>query len=507
MRRWAQFGAEHRGGGSKLSTPSARWQTFLAGAAGDLADKAIDCACHPSCIPRGVTLRQTSSRVILDAPAKIALAVIAGTWVVTCFGGGSARADVSWLVLVRLAAVAGLTLLLLSMPVGRLRMQRPLLVFAGAAAAVLAIQLIPLPPSIWAALPGHDFYGAIASVDAVGAVWRPISLAPDLTWNSLLSLVPPLLFILAVPVPGGRVSRWLLTGLWVTILASGLLGLLQMADGPESALRFYHYNNSDSATGFFANRNHQAAFLAMGIPLAGWWAARNDISPRYRRAHWLIAGSSVLFLLTAAVMTQSRMGAILVVLAFLMTAALVIRGTGFSRTTMVALAGGGLVAVALGAVAWTTWSAARNDVTMVAEDLRVKVLPETLAAAKAFFPVGAGWGSFAQVYPRFESVEDLSPEYLNHAHTELTQIVIEGGAVAILLLMVLLVWYGRAAWRVWSGPGSRGASDGRLCTILMALPLVGSITDYPLRTPLMACAFAGAATILAMVLREGAASR
>ena len=36
----------------------------------------------------------------------------------------------------------------------------------------------------------------------------------------------------------------------------------------------------------------------------------------------------------------------------------------------------------------------------------------------------------------------------------------------------------------------------------MALPLVGSITDYPLRAPLMACAFAGAATILSIVMRE-----
>ena len=75
---------------------------------------------------------------------------------------------------------------------------------------------------------------------------------------------------------------------------------------------------------------------------------------------------------------------------------------------------------------------------------------------------------------------------------------------AILLLILFLLWYGRAIWRVWSGPAVRGASDAGLCTILMALPLIGSITDYPLRTPLMACAFAGAATILSLVLRERA---
>ena len=277
--------------------------------------------------PRGVTPRHSSSRIILDAPARIALAALAGTWLVACLAGGSARADVSWLVLVRLAALAGLTLLLVLVPRERLRMQRPLLIFVAAAAAVLAIQLIPLPPSVWAALPGRDFYQDLAAADGVGAVWRPLSLSPDLTWNSLLSLLPPLLFILAVPVLGARISRWLLIGLWITILLSGLLGLLQMAGGADSPLRFYQFNNVDSAIGFFANRNHQAAFLTMGIPLAAWWAGRGDAPPRLRRARWLIAGSAVLFLLTAAVMTQSRMGGLLVLLSFLLTAALVLRGT------------------------------------------------------------------------------------------------------------------------------------------------------------------------------------
>jgi O-antigen ligase len=457
---------------------------------------------------RHVTPRPKSSRVILDAPAKIALAVIAGTWLFACVTGGSARPDIPWLLLVRLAAVIGAALLLLTVPWGRLRVQRPLLLFTGAAAAVIAVQLVPLPPAIWAALPGREAYAALTSADLGGAVWRPISLAPDLTWNSLLSLLPPLLLILAVPALGGRARRWLLVGLWITILGSGLLGLLQVADGADSALRFYRYTNSDSATGFFANRNHQAAFLAMGIPLAAWWAGRGDAPPRTRRARWMIAGSSVLFLLTAAVMTQSRMGAVVVALALLLTAGFIVRGAGVRRVTLVALAGTGLVAAGLGAMALTTWSDSRADTAMVGEDLRIKVLPETIGAARAFFPVGAGWGSFAPVYPRFESVEDLSPQYLNHAHTEITQIVIEGGIAAILLLILFLGWYVLAVGRAWSGRGvAHGASDARLCTILMALPLVASITDYPLRTPLMACAFAGAATVLAIVLRESAGSR
>jgi O-antigen ligase len=456
---------------------------------------------------RDVNARQTSSRIILDTPAKVALVVIAGAWFMACVGGGSARADIPLLVAVRLAAVVGLMLLLLLVPRERLRMQRPMLLFAGATAIVLAVQLIPLPPSLWAALPGRDFYQVLAGAAGVGPVWRPISFSPDLTWNSLLSLLPPLLLILAVPVLGTRVSRWLLIGLWITILLSGLLGLLQMAGGPDSPLRFYRINNQDSAIGFFANRNHQAAFLTMGIPLAAWWASRGTMAPRLRRARWLIAGSAVLFLLIAAVMTQSRMGGALVILSFLLTAAMIIRATGLRKTTLAALAGACLAAAALAGVGLSTWSESRLAASAVGQDLRIKVLPETIEAAKTFFPIGAGWGSFAQIYPRFESVEDLAPEYLNHTHSELTQIVIEGGVAAIVLLLVFLIWYGRAVWRAWSGPSVHGTSEATLCTVLMALPLVGSITDYPLRTPLMACAFAAAATILAVALREGGARR
>jgi O-antigen ligase len=94
---------------------------------------------------------------------------------------------------------------------------------------------------------------------------------------------------------------------------------------------------------------------------------------------------------------------------------------------------------------------------------------------------------------------------MNHTHSELTQIVIEGGVVAILLLLLFLFWYLRATWRAWSAPNAPGIAEARLCTVLMALPLVASITDYPLRTPLMACAFAAAAAMLAIATREGAA--
>ena len=452
-----------------------------------------------------MTSRRSPSPAIVDRASKTALAVLASVWIADCLGGGSARPDVVMLVLVRLAAIVGIVVVLLVIPPDRLRLQRPLLLFAGLAAILISVQLVPLPSSIWTALPGREPYARLNEIDAVGAVWRPITLSPDLTWNSLVALIPPLVFVLAVPALGSRERQWLFTGLWVTILLSGLLGLLQIAGGPNSALRLYPVNNSDSAIGFFANRNHQAVFLAMGIPLSAWWASSGADSPRKRRARWLIAASAILFLLTAAVATQSRMGAVAVLLALMLAGAFVVRSAGFQRRLVfvmmgLALASGGLIATVL-----ATWADTR-DFSAIEQDLRVRVLPETLDAGRTFFPVGAGWGSVAQVYPRFESDADLSPQYLNHTHNELTQILIEGGLSAVLLLLLFLGWYAFALWKCWVGPEGRGVSEARIASILMMLPLMASITDYPLRTPLMASAFAAAAAMMAIYLR-GASRR
>lgn len=426
-------------------------------------------------------------------------------WLIALLGGGSARADVPYLLLVRGAALFGLTLMLLLIPPPRLRPARGPLLFAAAAALAIGVQLIPLPPSLWTALPGRSPYEALSQVPAIGAIWRPISLSPDLTWNALLSLLPPLLFVIAVPVLGSRPRRWILKGLLVAILLSGFLGMLQIAGGPSSALRHYQYVNTDSATGFFANRNHQAVFLAMGIPLAVWWGSLDEVEPRRRRGRLVVAGSIILFLLTAAVTTQSRTGAVIVVLSLLLSALYAVKRTGLSRSSMMWIAGGTLLVGALGAAALATWSDYRRGMDAATQDLRIRILPEFLDAASTFFPVGSGFGSFPHVFPRFESAQDLTATYVNHTHSELTQIVIEGGAVAILLLVVFLGWYLVAVRRAWWGrahASAGAAADARLCTILIALPLVASITDYPIRTPLLACCLAVAAAILSGAGRD-----
>jgi O-antigen ligase len=433
----------------------------------------------------------------ISPASRIILGTLLVVWLIAVVGGGSARADVLYLVGVRFAAIAGLAVLLLA---GRPELvswrDKPiwfLLLFA----LFVAIQLVPLPYGLWTSLPGRQIYEQLSMVPEIGRLSRPISLAPDLTWNSLLSVLPPLFFLVAVPMVSQRYRRWLLIGLLVTILLSALLGLLQLAGGPQSNLRWYQFSNTDSASGFFANRNHEAAFLAMGIPLTVWWTLaggqRQRLLPRLA-----IAASIIFFLLIAVVTSQSRMGLVVTALSLLLSAVYFVRHVQVPKSVLLGMAAAFVVAGLLTAWALTSWSVGRLSYAGIEDDIRLRILPESLVMLRTFFPWGVGFGAFPNAFTRFESYQDLSPEYVNHTHSELTQILIEGGIVSAILLALALIWCLVAFFRVWRrhAKSADQAAEARLATILITLPLVASITDYPIRAPLMACTLAIAVAIL-----------
>ena len=85
----------------------------------------------------------------------------------------------------------------------------------------------------------------------------------------------------------------------------------------------------------------------------------------------------------------------------------------------------------------------------------------------------------------------LGPQYLNQAHNDVAQLVIEGGALGLGLMLLGLVWFCRAGWRCWrafrASDGSAGM--GLFAWLSLATLLAASLVDYPLRTPsLMAVA-------------------
>ena len=420
-----------------------------------------------------------------------------GFLVVCALAGGASRIDSTAQPIVQLASVAMIALALAVTPPRRFAEIAWPLAFAGACVALVALQLVPLPPDLWTALPGREFYARGAELAGIGQPWRPISLSPDLTWASFAGLLPPLAALLGLFAAGRARTPSYLTVLLLIVLFSAGLGLAQLGAGPESGLRFYAITNNEAPVGLFANRNHQALLIALAVPMAAAWARLHQgrevrISPR-----WLAIGVA-LALIPIMLLTGSRSGMALTAVGLVPAAAfLYARGRSSRRPRLrplrdVLLPAGLIVLVTVLSVLLSR--AVALDRLLGADwgsENRLRVVEPALRMAGEYFPVGSGFGTFDPAFRRFEPFEMLSSSYMNQAHSDLLQLVIEAGAFGLALLLVYLVWWGRRTIALWRAAPDRAAPPllGRLGSVATGMILLSSLAEYPLRTPFFAVLF------------------
>lgn len=392
------------------------------------------------------------------------------------------------------------------------------LTFCGLIGVLVAVQLIPLPPAIWTKLPGRE--AVLSSLELLDQrpFWATISMAPEASWLTALSLLPPAAVFLSVLTLNWRERRYLSLLVIGISVASAFLGLLQLAQGSNSSLRFFQITNEGSPVGFFANRNHFAALLYCAFLLSAAWIPtvfgelQFPFPGQDRRKYVtapLIAGSvaitgALLVLAAAAVMTRSRAGLVLTFVAVL--GALALQSNPLQRRQpkiSVALwAMIGVVALALLFVGRSELLGAldRFDVSLLADERKI-FARVTLEGAKTLMPVGAGLGAFVAAYPMFARRDDLIPStYANHAHNDLLELWLETGIVGPLLLGLFVYWLLRRGMNAWApsnpGPLPSDRSLIRAAVLIIALLLGHSLVDYPLRTTAMMAVLAFACALL-----------
>src|SRR5262249_18517024 len=101
-------------------------------------------------------------------------------------------------------------------------------------------------------------------------------------------------------------------------VVAAFLGLLQLAQGTHSALRFFAVTNRTEAVGFFANRNHFAAQMYSLLLVAAVWSIDIGFAAGLRgdrrifEARSIIAVTAsflvIVILLAAEAMARSRAG-------------------------------------------------------------------------------------------------------------------------------------------------------------------------------------------------------
>jgi O-antigen ligase len=410
--------------------------------------------------------------------------------------GGASRSDVlSLIVLQPLAVACTVTILAIPGSIDWRAIRIPLL-FLAVLAAMIAAQLVPLPPAVWTSLPGHAPFAESATAAGLAQPWRPISLTPDLTLASLIGLVVPfgVLVGFASILPQRRQSL-LLTALVIGAAVSGFLGLAQVSGGEESPFYIYDITNNGSAVGLFSNRNHQAVLLAMTWPLLAVWVTLPNADARLRGARRWVAVGFGLFALPLVLVTGSRAGLGLAAIGLFAAGVLwwldrkssrAPAAEGLARFIPLAVVVGGAALVGATVVFSRALAITRLTGLSGSGDMRFEATPVLLDMSGDFFPVGAGFGSFDPVFRSYEPLEMLDPEYLNHAHNDLLELVITAGLPGVIVLLAFVAWFGMAAWRAWRGVGPTLETNlARAGSVMILLVLLSSLVDYPLRTPLM----------------------
>jgi O-antigen ligase len=424
------------------------------------------------------------------------------TFILLCFaGGGGSRDDIMSLLYLRPAAVAcGAAFLLLPGRIDLDPVRVPLALCLGFA-VIMAIQMIPLPPEVWTALPSRDLLMQAADVAGIPQPWRPISISPDLTLNSLASLVVPTAALLGFAALDRQQRLDLLAILLVAAFVSAVVAMAQLAGGESSPLRLYRITNRDAAVGLFANRNHQAMLLVISFPMLAIWAAKGAGGKRAIGIRTLVAAAVGIFLIPMILVTGSRAG-----LAFGGIAAFGAWLLYFqqARPAMWGSAAWKMVSAGIGGIAlagllFAFAAPGRVEALQrlldidVQGDLRMERVALLTDLARAMLPSGSGFGTFDPLFRIHEPHEALSTFYLNHAHNDLLELAITGGVPALLLLLGGLVWFAAKSWKAFRArSGGTDIALARLGSFIVMLMLAWSLLDYPLRTPIVAmiCAIA-----------------
>ncbi|MEK9213184.1 O-antigen ligase family protein [Sphingomonas sp. 2378] len=442
-------------------------------------------------------MRSAASRHSVKWPA-LATLLLAAMLALATLTGGASFPDTLGQAVVRTGAMLLVAIAIGSAQRFDMRHYRGLGFILAAAVLIVLLQLVPLPPALWAALPGRTAFNIGVLVPETADAWRPAAIVPDGALNALFALIVPICTLLLVAAVPRRELKLIVPFLVAMVGLSSVLAAMQFAgstfDNPfiNERLGF--------ASGLLANRNHQALFLSIGIVAALQWATTRPL------LHWRVAASgiTVIWFMLMILATGSRAGLMLGLLALLSGMVLVIsvvrraklrmsRRTAFLVGVAGLLVCAGIVAASL--YAGRSASLDRLTDAVIGDDMRIRALPVVLDMIRTYMPLGAGQGGFATLFAVVEPDRLLKPTYFNHAHNDFLELLIEAGIPGALLLLAALAWFARRVWIVWRHTPDGETLRARLGSIIITLVLLASFTDYPARTPIIMAVLVAAAAL------------
>ena len=349
-----------------------------------------------------------------------------------------------------------------------------------AGVSLITLQMLPLSPAWLSRLSPFvaerlPLWSGVETATGHLGVWNTVSLAPEATRAGLAVFVAyALLFVVCVQrfrrlEDVESAVRWIA----VAAVAMAAVGLLQFVASNGKFLWIYEHpsrDTRDAVKGAFANQNHFAHFLALGIGPVLWWLQRSfarkegkaagPFSAKPKRPGrvsnemiFLVAGLGVLIL--ASLLSFSRGGIVMVLLAALLCIVAYVRLGLWGRKALLGL--GAVTAVTVAALAIhghrrlaTKWESVTQAESIDALTHGRSELWKSEWAAISEFPLlGSGVGSHREVLPTF--FEKYSAREFTHAENGPLQVALETGFAGLLLLSagicLCFFWAVRAAVR------------------------------------------------------------
>ena len=334
--------------------------------------------------------------------------------------------------------------------------------------------------------------------------WNQLSLTPEETRHGLVMLLAYVLLFLVVVqrIVDLRDIERLLKWVAISVVVMAVLGLVQYLVGNGKFLWIYEHpfrTTESAAKGSFANQNHFAHFLALGLgPLLWWlWTGYSGPNRRQRRRliewnsvkspginlNWIIPfGVGVVGL--AGLLTYSRGGVLVIFVAACLTVSIYVTRSIMHRGALLAIGATGVVVCTALAIHGYDALCAQLDTLRIssveefAEQLkRTRIWSANFAAFQDFPLFGTGVGSHRFVYPIY--FPHASNVEFTHSESGYIQVLLETGLAGILLLVVgicyCIYWSFRTVY--FSPSGRMTACAGALASSL-TISLLHSIVDF-----------------------------
>lgn len=397
------------------------------------------------------------------------------------FGGGAAAMGIGQIVVLTVGLIAGFALLFARQGMQDLHLPWPVLVVIGLLVALPLVQLIPLPPEIWRPLPGRAAETVIVDLAGGAELARPMALFPDVNLQLFAALTLLIAFALTVArLDAFNVNRLLRVALAIA-LVQFLIGAMQFATAGV-ALDIFGNSHKGWLLGTFANRNHAALFFACCVLLTGalFEGQRAEKKgPSVGLAQFIFLALVVLWLL-AAIGTGSRTGFALSLLAAGLAALIGIRGIKLPVWARLAGAAGLAVGVA-GVMTSSRVQQLFERYSTIGDDQRWSIWQNSYDIIADYMPWGSGFGSFTSVYNKYEPISELIPTFVNNAHNDYLELLVEAGLPGAVLLGLVLVLVIAGVIRGIRSEDSQIARHSIVAGGIILLIACHSVVDYPIR--------------------------